>query len=72
MQGRLTPWLPATNVAGFLERGTTYFAQRCATATGCEQTVVSLSYAQSWTYLSVFGLVLATLALLVFRRRDVV
>lgn len=69
-RGRLSPWLPATNIEGFLNRGTTYTAERC-TAGQCDYAMVPLSYTHAWVYLSVFGLVLAAVAVLVFRRRDV-
>lgn len=70
-RGKLSPWLPATNIEGFLGRGTTYMAEQCTPAR-CQYAMVPLGYTHSWVYLSVFGLVLAVLALLVFRRRDVV
>jgi ABC-2 type transport system permease protein len=69
-RGKLSPWLPATNLEGFLLRGTTYMAEQCTTGR-CEYAMVPLSYTHSWVYLSVFGLVLSALAVLVFRRRDV-
>jgi ABC-2 type transport system permease protein len=68
--GKLTPWLPALNIEGFLNRGTTYVAERC-TAGRCDYVQLTHTYTSSWVYLSVFGLVLSALALLVFRRRDV-
>jgi LPXTG-motif cell wall-anchored protein len=46
-------------------------AEQCTPAR-CQYAMVPLGYTHSWVYLSVFGLVLAVLALLVFRRRDVV
>lgn len=69
-RGKLSPWLPATNITGFLERGTTYTAEKCS-AGRCDYSMVPLSYTHSWVYLSVLGLALAALAMLVFRRRDV-
>jgi ABC-2 type transport system permease protein len=69
-RGKLTPWLPAQNITGFLERGTEYAAEKC-TAGRCEYSMVALSYTHSWVYLSVFGIALTALAVLVFRRRDV-
>lgn len=69
-RGKLSPWLPSTNITGFLERGTTYAAEKC-TAGRCDYSMVPLSYTHSWVYLLVLGLVLASAALVVFRRRDV-
>lgn len=69
-RGKLTPWLPATNLTGFLERGTTYMAETCSGGL-CEYSALPLSYTHSWVYLSVFGLAVTSLALVTFRRRDV-
>lgn len=71
MSGRLSPWLPALNIEGFLSRGTTYMVERCTSAGRCEYVNATHTYTSSWVYLVVFGIVMAASALLVFRRRDV-
>lgn len=68
--GRLAPWLPMKNVEAFLQRGTTYFAEKC-TAQGCQYEPMRLSYTHGWVYLSVFMVALVAVALWVFRRRDI-
>ncbi len=70
LSGKLAPWLPALNIEGFLDRGTTYMAERCASGR-CEYVQLTHTYTSSWVYLLAFGTVVMAAALLVFRRRDV-
>ena len=69
--GRLTPWLVSPNLTGFLQRGITYPVERCTGSAACEYVTQTLSYTHSWIYLSALVVVLTTLALVSFRRRDV-
>lgn len=71
---RLQPFLVQTNVRGWVEGGTTYWARECevtAEGTACQYADVPLSFAHSSVFLAVGVLVLLGLTALVFRRRDV-
>ena len=70
LQGRLRPWVVSTNIEGFLNKGTTYFAETC-TPSRCEYAQHTLSYTHAWVYLLVVTVVAALVGVLVFRRRDV-
>jgi ABC-2 type transport system permease protein len=69
------PWLLQPNVSAWLEHGTRYFVNRCATgASGsfqCESVQKALTFSHSSVYLGVLVLLAVGMAALVFRRRDV-
>ncbi|WP_413451651.1 ABC transporter permease subunit [Georgenia phoenicis] len=72
---RTAPWMPATNVDGWVRHGTTYFMEECTTdasGTMCDYTEHALSFGHSAVYLLVLTAVVVVLAALVFRRRDAV
>lgn len=69
-EGRLQPWLLRTNLEGFINDGTTYYATQCGT-TGCQTVSVPHSYTASWLYLLLVSAVGIVAALASFRRRDV-
>lgn len=70
LQGRLHPWAAIPNATAFINKTYTYYAESC-TATRCEYAERTLSYTHGWVYLIVAGVAIATVAVLVFRRRDV-
>ena len=68
------PWLLSTNLTGWLQHGTSYLVDRCASSDGgysCETVQQPLSFAHSATYLAVLVVALVLVTALVFRRRDV-
>ena len=68
------PWLLSTNITGWLQHGTSYLVDRCASSDGgysCETIQQPLSFAHSATYLGVLVVALVLVIALVFRRRDV-
>jgi ABC-2 type transport system permease protein len=74
MGGRLTPWAVTPNANAFINKGHEYFAEVCRTVDGdraCMHEMQKLSYTHGWVYLLVLVAVLATAAVLLFRRRDV-
>ncbi|MCU1536245.1 MAG: hypothetical protein JWP82_596 [Humibacillus sp.] len=69
-EGRLQPWLMRTNVEGFVNAGSTYFATTCGPE-GCQSTGVAHSYTASWVFLLVLTVVAVPVAVMAFRSRDV-
>ncbi|PYF97784.1 ABC-2 type transport system permease protein [Georgenia satyanarayanai] len=72
---RTAPWVPTTNVSGWVKHGTTYYVEECTTdANGmmCDYTEHALSFGHSAVYLLVLAAVVVALGAVVFRRRDAV
>ncbi|WP_152189019.1 ABC transporter permease subunit [Georgenia satyanarayanai] len=72
---RTAPWLPTTNVSGWVQHGTTYYVEECTTdasGTMCDYTERALSFGHSVAYLLVLTAVVVALGAVVFRRRDAV
>lgn len=70
----LSPWTARTNLAGWIEDGTTYYTYDCATeamGTTCDMTEHVVSFGHSATYLLVITALAVIGSALVFRRRDV-
>lgn len=69
------PWLLQLNVNGWLEHGTKYYVEKCATdAQGnynCQGVENVLTFGHSAAYLAVLVMLVVGLGALVFRRRDV-
>jgi len=72
---RTAPWVPTTNVSGWVQHGTMYYVEECTTdASGmmCDYTEHALSFGHSAAYLLVLTAVVVALGAVVFRRRDAV
>ncbi|KQS98634.1 ABC transporter permease subunit [Cellulomonas sp. Leaf395] len=70
----LQPWTMLLNITAWVEGGTSYSSQTCTTtASGqsCEVVTHVVSQTQGAIYLGVVTVIVAGVALLVFRRRDV-
>ncbi len=71
----LQPWLLRTNVAAWVQDGTTYWTNECtvtASGTTCESLEHHVSLTHGGLWLAGVALVLVVLTAAVFRRRDVV
>lgn len=69
--GHYQKWLPRLNLEAFIHNGSEYTGRVCETVNACSMTRLPHSFTFSWVYLLIFTLALGTIAVLVFRRRDV-
>ncbi len=72
---RTAPWMPVTNVDGWVRHGTMYYTEECTTDAGgtmCDLTEHTLAFGHSAVYLLVLTVVVVVLGAVVFRRRDAV
>lgn len=71
---QLQPWALITNVTAWVEGSTEYYVTQCsvdAAGQSCQSVEHVVSQTQGGIYLGVLAVVVAGIALLVFRRRDV-